>query len=411
MKILFVNFSIGGFAGDAVQMLLVAKGLQKLGHEVTVATTDGDGYFFDKEKSKRYFPIRKKLLDAKGKIVEIDGVPVQPIHCLTPKIGMYCPDATKVGRKIIKNYDVVYAINWYYHLAMVFSKIAHECKVPFIVAGMASLQEKARGMKKRRKWIADMLYTKKMISHAAGFHSVGNLETSEYIKLGADPNKVYLIDHGIILDNFIIKNRTGIIERIGIDLKHKQYLLDVGRIDPKKGLEILLQAFARLIKTHSNLVLVIVGTGSDNYVQQIKQTARELNVIDHVRFTGFVTEDEKLELLESAKLFVVTSHSDVHTTAAIEALTMGVPVIITKASDFPEIDEYEAGITVDTDVDSVYNALVKLLSYSDLLAFSQNAKKLVSDKFLLENQIKKYEHMFIDVVKKYKQVDAITIKK
>lgn len=410
MKVLFVNFSIGGFAGDAVQMLLVAKGLQELGHEVTVATTDGDGYFFDKEKSKRYAPIRKKILDAKGRIIEIDGVPILPVHCLAPKMGMYCPNAAQIGRRIIKNYDVVYAINWYYHLAMVFSKIARECKVPFIVAGMGSLQEKARSRKKGLKWFADKLYTKQMISHAAGFHSVGSLETSEYIKLGADPNKIYLIDHGIILDNFIIKNRTGIVERVGIDIKCKQYLLDVGRIDPKKGIEILLQAFARLIKTHNNLILVIVGTGSDNYVQQIKQMARELNVMDYVRFTGFVTEDEKLELLESAKLFVVTSHSDVHTTAAIEALTMGIPVIITKASDFPEIDEYKAGITVETDVDSVYNALVKLLSHSDLSEFSQNAKKLVREKFLLENQIKKYEQMFMDVIKKYKQMGAITIR-
>lgn len=412
MRILIINYSIGGFAGDYGQMLLVAKGLQDLGHKVTIVVTDGDGFYFDKAKSKSYSTIRKKLLDAKGKTIEINGVPVYPIHCVTPKMGMYCPTAPKIARRIIRDYDVVYAINWYHHLAMVFSKIAHGCGIPFIIAAMGSLQEKARNLKSMQKRIADKLYTKNMITHAAGFHSVGNLETLEYVKLGADPNKIYLIDHGLMLDNFKIKNRTGILERVGIDVKKKQYLLDVGRIDPKKGLEILLHAFAKLVKVHNSLILVIVGTGTDKYVQKIKQLVHELNLDNSVKFTGFVTENEKLELLESAKLFVVTSHSDVHTTAALEALAMGVPVVITKASDFPEIDEYLAGITVDTDVNSVYNALVKILeNESRFSEFSQNAKKLIRDKFLIENQIKKYEQMFLDVINKYEQIHPKIIKK
>ena len=45
MKILFVNFSIGGYAGDAIQMITIVKGLNDKDHEVVIATTDGDGYF------------------------------------------------------------------------------------------------------------------------------------------------------------------------------------------------------------------------------------------------------------------------------------------------------------------------------------------------------------------------------
>ena len=63
MKILFVNFSIGGYAGDAVQMITIVKGLVDKNHEVVIATTDGDGYFYDKVKSEMYAPIRKKLLE------------------------------------------------------------------------------------------------------------------------------------------------------------------------------------------------------------------------------------------------------------------------------------------------------------------------------------------------------------
>ena len=48
MKILFVNYSIGGYAGDSLSMITIVKGLIEKGHEVMIATTDGDGYFYDK---------------------------------------------------------------------------------------------------------------------------------------------------------------------------------------------------------------------------------------------------------------------------------------------------------------------------------------------------------------------------
>ncbi len=398
MKILFVNISIPGFAGDAVQLQHIIKGLEKLGHEVTLVISDGDSYYFDKEKSKSYSIVRKKLLDAKGKPVKINGITVNPIHCAFSKMGLYCPTAKKVAKRIIKNYDVVYTTNWYYHLALVFSKIAHEYHVPFIISGMGAFQEKARHLKKWRKRVIDKLYTKDMISHADGFHSVGELETEEYEKLGANPDKIYRIDHGVVLDNFLIKETTNIHERIGIDAKHDNYIITIGRIDPKKGLEILLEAFSKIHKDYEKLILVIVGTGTKNYVEKIKHLAMKLNIENFVKFTGFVKEGEKLELLKSAKFFVGTSHSDVHTTTVLESMTMGLPVIITKASDFPEIDEYKAGITVETNVEAVKEAIKLLLDSTRLEDYSRNARKLIDDKFLLKNQILKFENMFKSVI-------------
>lgn len=217
----------------------------------------------------------------------------------------------------------------------------------------------------------------------------------------ADPNKIYRIDHGVVLDNFKIKKRTGIVDKIGIR-NHKKYLLYIGRIDVKKGIELLLLAFAKLIKKYNNVFLVVAGSGSEDYVKKLKKLTGELNIEDFVSFTGFVTEDEKLELLESAKLFVLTSHSDVHPIAVQDALTMGVPVVVTESCDFPEVVEYNAGVLVKPDVVSIYYGLSKMLENDTILSLlSQNAKKLVEEKFLLEKQIKKYEEMYLDVIKNH----------
>ena len=206
MKILVVNYSIGGFAGDATQFLLVIKGLQKLGHEVTLAVTDGEVFYYDKEKMKNYASIRQKLLNSQGKIVEINGIKVFPIHCISNRMGLYCPSAAKVARQIIKNYDVVYATNWYYHIGMVFSKISHECNVPFVISAMASSQPEAKKLKRIPKLILDKIYTKQMTSHAAGFHSMASEKEYEFICCGKFEVRGWVL----LLTAVVSKHLTGV---------------------------------------------------------------------------------------------------------------------------------------------------------------------------------------------------------
>jgi len=395
MKILFVNFSIGGYAGDSKSMITIVKGLEKLGHEVTIVTTDGNGYFYDKKRSKLYEPIRKKLAGNIQKIIEIDKMKIMPIHCVSERFGMYCPSASKIAKKILPSYDVVYIINWYYHLGMVFSKIAYELKIPFIVGPMASLQENGKNVEKRKKELLDKLYTNKMIKQVTGLHCVGEQERKSVIKLGADSKKIFLINNGInkFKNKKDFKDDFGKIKKFS---KESQYIVTVGRIDHKKGLDILIRAFSEIIKK-VNISLVIVGTGEEAYVKQIKELIQKLDLTDFVKFSGYVTDEEKYMILEKAKLFVSTSRSDIHPIAAIEALSRGLPTIITKESDFPEIDFFKAGKTVNSDERSISEAVIELINDKNLEIYSENAKKLVDEKFLLENQIEKYEKMFMTV--------------
>jgi len=402
MKILFVNYSIGGYAGDSLSMITIVKGLIEKGHEVMIATTDGDGYFYDKTRSKMYSVIRKKLLEATSKVIKIDGMPVYPIHSISNRFGMYCPSATKEAKKIIKKFDIVYVINWYYHLGMVFAKISHELGIPFIIAPMASLEKNARVIKKNQKTLLDRLYTNKMYKHANGFHSVGARETKSLTKLGVNSEKVFLINNGIPKPKKINAKDDSIFKKIKIDVENDDYIITVGQINEKKGLDILIEAFAGVVKK-KKINLVIVGSGEEKYVTKIKELVEKFGLTKNIKFSGFVTEDEKNQLLMNAKLFVSASRSDVHPIAAIEALSCSLPVIITKESDFPEIDDFEAGMTTLSDKNSIHDSINNLLENKDeLLNKSINAKKLVQEKFLLGNQIEKYETMFEEIINRNK---------
>ena len=88
-------------------------------------------------------------------------------------------------------------------------------------------------------------------------------------------------------------------------------------------------------------------------------------------------------------------YSDIHPVSVEEALFMGNPVLITKNCDFPEIEDYDAGVVVDATFESVYTGLVKILQSDEKLEeYSKNAEQLAKDKFLFENKIIDYENLF-----------------
>jgi glycosyltransferase involved in cell wall biosynthesis len=378
--------------GDSGQVLRIAKTLQQMGHEITIVTTDGDP-FDSKENSLMYYETRKKLLDNKNSNLEINGIKVYSIHCMLSSLGMYSPNAKKLAKKIVKDFDVIHVYSWYHHIGFIFSKIAKKNKIPLFISMWGTLQPDAHKFHKYKKTFADIIYTKNSIKHATGLHSIGDSETNEYLKWGCDPKKIHYIDNGVIMEDFEIKKATQILKKI--HLENSEFLLYVGRIHEKKGIELLIDSFSKISKDFKDIFLVIAGTGNKEYVKKLKDLIDSAGLNKKIIFVGFVSHDEKLELLKNAKIFILTSYSDIHPRAIQEALTMGLPVICTRVCDYPEIDQYEAGINVELDVNSIYDAIKNLLENQKTLnLFSKNAKKLINEKFLLIDQVKKFEKIY-----------------
>ncbi len=383
--------------GDSGQVLLLAKKFQEKGHEVTIVTTDGDPFFNNFENSVRYSQTRTKLESNVGKIIKIQGIPVIPIHCTFPKQGMFSLSAYSLSKKIIKDFDLIHIYSWYHHLAFVFYKTAIATNTPVFVSMWGTLLSEAQKFNSNKKKILDFLYTKNMIKQVSGLHSIGTSETNEYLKWGADKNKIHYIDNGVVLENFEILKPTNIFKKLSLD--HDDYVLYLGRIHEKKGIELLLKGFGNTLKKFENLKLVIAGSGEEEYVKSLKNFVSNLDFKHNVIFAGLVTEEEKLELLKEAKIFALTSYSDIHPRAVQEALVMGTPVMITDVCDYPEVQEYNAGKIVSLDENQISNTLIQILEDKEFLAnCSTNAKKLIKEKFLLNEKITKYEQMYQKVL-------------
>lgn len=390
MKILNVNFTFNMIGEKLSDELSNLKELQKRGHDISTVTTDLAPYIVNQKKSNNTL---FSNLD-ENRPVDIFGIPVYVLHCTMPNLGWYCPNASKLANNIVKNYDIIHIRNWYHHLAIEFYKAANKHNIPFVFTAHGTLDTVAREKyMKRIKIFIDKLYTKKMIRNASALHSLGDSENKEFLNFGASPNKIFRIDLGVKLKDLEISKDTDVFSKHGIDYKNHPYILFLGRVVKKKGLELLLNAFAKI--SHKDHHLVIAGPSDSLYQNELVQLSNNLGISVRVKFIGPVYGSEKAQLLQFAKVFALTSYSDIHPVAVEEALAMGNPVLITKNCDFPEIETYDAGVVVNADLNSVCDGLVKILADDEkIYDYSKNAKNLALKQFLFEDKVIEYENLF-----------------
>jgi glycosyltransferase involved in cell wall biosynthesis len=124
-------------------------------------------------------------------------------------------------------------------------------------------------------------------------------------------------------------------------------LLFLGRLHPKKGLDVLLPAFARL---GGESLLVVAGPGEEGYRLRLKEASNRLGIADRVVFTDMVLGSDKLAAFADADLFVLPSYQENFGIAVAEAMAAGLPVVISdQVNIHAEIKAAGAGGVVPTD--------------------------------------------------------------
>lgn len=131
------------------------------------------------------------------------------------------------------------------------------------------------------------------------------------------------------------------------------HILFLGRLDPKKGLEILFHALSML---SFPCRLTVAGAGTPEYEAVLRRLAEALGISNRVEWTGWVEGPVKYRLLACADVFVLPSHNENFANAALEALAMGTPVVLSDTvgiaayvqhTGFGRICPAEAGAVAD----------------------------------------------------------------
>ena len=139
-------------------------------------------------------------------------------------------------------------------------------------------------------------------------------------------------------------------------LVSKKLFLFLGRVHPKKGPDLLLNAIAILQKEGywdpTEMTLVLAGPNDNPYASQLVRLAEKLNISESIYWTGMITGDQKWGVFQAAEAFVLPSHQENFGISVVEALSCGIPVLISASVNIaPEIEKDGAGLIDQDNVD------------------------------------------------------------
>jgi glycosyltransferase involved in cell wall biosynthesis len=205
-------------------------------------------------------------------------------------------------------------------------------------------------------------------------------EISNHFHLPSD--KIVVIPNAIDTSEYERNvDREAVRRRYGIG-PYEKLVLFVGRLVPQKGVEYLIRAVPLITQQHYGAKFIIAGDGWSR--SHLESMAASIAGRDRVRFLGFISDSDRVELLMSADALVVPSIYEPFGIVALEGMAAGVPIIASNVGGLSEIIDHDrTGVRVfNENPESIAWGVNRVLSdqgYSHWL--TQNAKKKVEDVF------------------------------
>lgn len=235
-----------------------------------------------------------------------------------------------------------------------------------------------------KKRLAGMLFEHAHLRRAACLHALCESEYRSLRGYGL-ANPVAVIPNGVELPE-LDRARTQPNWAEGLPAGSR-ILLFLGRIHPKKGLTVLLDAFARFRKESTSVSeswrLVIAGWDQGGYQETLQRQSNALGLSQSVLFVGPQFGDQKAASLTRADAFILPSVSEGLPMAILEAWSYRLPVLMTPQCNLPEGFRAGAGIEMAPQAADIFAALTKLsaMSESERFAMGENGRRLVAERF------------------------------
>jgi len=135
--------------------------------------------------------------------------------------------------------------------------------------------------------------------------------------------------------------------------------MSISRIDPKKGLHVMLEALSQLPES---VTLDIYGDGDSDYLAALHRIVEERALCRRVTFHGHVDGERKQHAFEAADLFVLPSFSENFGMAVAEALAHGLPVVVSKAAPWEGVDGRGCGWWVEPTAEAFSASIAEALT-------------------------------------------------
>ncbi len=273
----------------------------------------------------------------------------------------------------LKSFDVIHAHYWL--SGLVAKEISNEFDIPFVFTSH-SLGVFLDGYNKERVDCEKIVMTSSdLVTASSEFENMLIADTYK-----VDENKIKKIIPGVDREIF----------SPDLSIKRENIFLSIGRIQEQKGQLQTLKFLHNFRKIVNDFRCIFIGGPSgkygDEYLLELEQTVKDFNLETHVEFLDNLEQTKIIELLNKAKLLIHTSRFETFGLVAIEANTMGVPVLtINNGSLMEIIENNKNGYLSENLIDIEVNNFVKNLV----------------------NENKKFEEISLSCIEKSKKYDWV----
>lgn len=347
MRILQIIPSISLVYGGPSQMVRgLSAALAKQGVDVTILTTNSNG---DRGQPPLDVPLNQP--------VEEEGYQVRYFPCSPFRRYKFSLDLLNWLKQHASEFDLAHIHALYSPVSTASATICRSQKLPYILRPLGTLDPADLQKKKQIKKIYTALLERPNIAGSAAIHFTSQEEANISERFGVK-TKDFVIPLGVTLPE-IQEDPEQLLANLKINLQHPLVLF-MSRIEPKKGLNILIPALEKVLEKQINFQFILAGSNPQDpeYEFKIKQQIQQSPLAEKTIITGFVTGNVKTALLKAADLFVLPSYYENFGIAVAEAMATGTPVVISKGIYiWEDVEQAQAGWVGNNDIDEMANLI------------------------------------------------------
>lgn len=338
----YQTYAYFGRGDETSKIMTIARGLEDLGHQVTVLTAD-----------YRSRTMQRKVSDGPVDLMYLGTT--MKFRQLTVNPGIFPFVWTN-----LRAFDIVHVYGLYDLLGPVVSAFCRRWGIPYVLEPMGMYRPKSRGFGRKRVWHRVVGH-----SHVLGAASLianSESERQEIVSGGVASDRVVLHRNGVQVPPQLPPSGY-FREKIGLP-DDTRMILFIGRLTPIKSLDMLIDAFAWYLRDHDDRKTVLVLGGEDEgdgYRVHLERLASGSGARGQVLFPGPLYDADKWAAYRDADVFVLPSEYESFGNVVAEAMVAGTPVIATENCGIAPLVTPGLGRIVPHDVRSLRDALARLL--------------------------------------------------